>query len=295
MPITKMPLGVTAVMLPELDLAEQLALCQRVGVAGISLRPRYIMPENAGKPFANWGNYKFDLTPERLVKEGQQIRKQMDDAGVRIFGTVPAVSLSDPDEKLKLQFEGAEVVGAGAVRVAPENWRGYPAGPFKYTEVLEKTVAGYQRAVELAKPYKQKVVIETHSGMIAASPALAWNICRHFDPRELGVIFDIANFNIEGNYQPNLAVAVMGEYIDHCHVGGTRRTAGAYDAQGFRKPGLNGCPLTEADLYIPDWVKALHEAGRDVPLVIEDFTENVPGSLRLANAAAALHRVLESL
>ncbi|MCC7191774.1 MAG: sugar phosphate isomerase/epimerase [Phycisphaeraceae bacterium] len=292
---SNMPLGVTAVMLPELDLAEQLTLCQRVGVAGISLRPRHIMPENVGKPYANWGNYKFDLTPERLVKEGKQIRRQMDDAGIKVFGTVPAVSLSDTDDKLKLNFEGGQIVGAGAVRVAPENWRGYPQGPFNYREILDKTVAGYQRAVALAKPYQQKVVIETHAGMIAASPSLAWNICRHFDPRELGVIFDIANFNIEGGYQPNLAVAVMGDYIDHCHVGGTRRSAGNYDAQGFRKFGLNGCPLTEADLYIPDWIKSLHEAGRHVPLVIEDFTENMSGALRLENAAAALHRVLAAI
>lgn len=296
MPITTMPLGVTAVMLPELDLPEQLDLCRRLGVTHYSVRPRRIPDDQRGKPWGNWGNHKFDLTPERLVREGKTLRKQFDDAGITPFGTVPAVSLSDGDDALDLACEGAAAVGAGRVRIAPHGWSGYPKDrPFSYAEALDGAVAGYKRAVELAKPRGLKVVIETHAGMIAASPALALNICRNFAPEELGTIFDIANFNLEGNYHPGLAVAVLGPYIDHCHVGGVRRTPGAYDAQGFRQPGLNMCPVTEADLHIPAWIKALHDAGRHVPLMVEDFTENVSGAARLTASATALRRVLDSL
>ena len=295
MPI-HMPLGVTAVMLPELDFHEQLLLCRKLNVTHYSLRPRYIAEEQRGKPWGNWGNHKFDLTPERLVREGKQLRQQMDDAGITPFGTVPAISLADKDEVLKLAFEGGQVVGAGRVRVAPHEWSGYPKDrAFNYEEMLKRAVDGYRHAVALAKPYQQKVVIETHAGMIAASPALALNICRHFDPAELGTIFDIANFNIEGGYVPSLAVAVLGPYIDHCHVGGVRRASGSYDEHGFRRPGRLMCPLTEADLYIPDWIKALHDAGLNVPLMVENFTENMPGAARLTESAAALHRLMGSM
>lgn len=296
MPIKTLPLGVTAVMLPDLDFDEQLALLKKCGVTHYSIRPRIIPEGERGKPWGNWGNHKYDLTPARLVKEGREIRKRLLDAGLTPFGTVPAITLSDSDDVLKEAFEGAQIVEAGRVRVSPLNWTGYPHNQvINYAETVQKNVDGYQRVVALAKAYKQKVVIETHCGSIAASPALALNICRHFKPEELGTIFDIANFNIEGAYHPHLAVAVLDKYIDHVHIGGSRRVSGLYDAVGFRQSATTQTPVNEADLYIPAWLKALHESGCHVPLMIEDFTQNVPGSLRLEASAAALRRALESL
>jgi len=64
-----MELGVTAVMLPELDFDEQIALCQELGIRYYQYRPRIIPPDQRDKPYSNWGNHKFDLTPERLVRE----------------------------------------------------------------------------------------------------------------------------------------------------------------------------------------------------------------------------------
>jgi sugar phosphate isomerase/epimerase len=296
MPITTLPLGVTAVMLPELDLPEQLDLLRELGVTQYSLRPRRIPDDQRGKPWGNWGNHKFDLTPERLLREGKQLSKRFDDAGVTPFGTVPAITVDDSDDELKLSFEGAQIVGAGRVRVSPSGWSGYPKGrAFNYREALHKTIEGYKRVVAIAKPFGQKVVIETHAGMIAASPALALNICREFDPGELGTIFDIANFNLEGGYAPNLAVAVLDRYIDHVHIGGSRRVTATYDASGFLEPGFVSCPITESHLYMPAWLQALHDAGVHVPLMIENYQPNVSGEARLTETATALKRALAAL
>ena len=291
-PTKPMPLGVTAVMLPELDFAEQIALCASLGVTHYSIRPRIIPPDQVGKGWGNWGNHKFDLTPERLVREGKTIRKQLDDAGLVPFGTVPGASVLDSDDTLKLHFEGAAIVGAGRVRVAPES---YPKTPFNYAALLDKQVENFKRVAAIGKSFGQKIVLETHCYSFVASPALAWNVCRHFDPGELGVIFDLANFNIEGNTQPVLGVSVLGAYIDHCHVGGARRTSPTHDAQGFRQVTFSMCAVTEADMYIPSWIRTLHEAGLNVPLIIENFTENMPGALRLADSAVSLRRVLDTI
>lgn len=284
--------GVTAVMLPELDLPEQIALMQKLGLTHYSVRPRDIADSERSKPYSNWGNHKYDLTPRRLLAEGKELRKRLTDAGITPFGTVPAVNVSAPEDVLKMHFEGAQLVGAGRVRIAVEP---YPKTHFDYAALLKTMVEKYQRAVAIAKPYGQKIVIETHCFSFAASPALAWNICRHFDPADLGVIFDMANFNIEGMYQPVLAVAVLDKYIDHVHLGGSRRVAGSYDANGFRQSATMQAPITEAELYIPAWLQALADAGRHVPIIIEDFTENVPGALRLQQSAPALIRLLASL
>lgn len=291
-PTKPMPLGVTAVMLPELDFAEQIALCASLGVTHYSVRPRNIPPDQVGKPWGNWGNHKFNLTPDRLVREGKEMRKQLEDAGLTAFGTVPGASVLDSDDALKVHFEGAAIVGAGRVRVAPES---YPKTPFDYVALLNKQVENFKRVVAIAKSYGQKVVLETHCYSFVASPSLAWNVCRHFDPADLGVIFDLANFNIEGNTQPVLGVSVLGKYIDHCHVGGARRTSPTHDAQGFRQVAFSMCAVTEADMYIPAWIRTLHEANLNVPLIIENFTENMPGALRLADSAVSLRRVLDTI
>lgn len=286
-----MPLGVTAVMLPELDFAEQLALCRELGVTHYSLRPRIIGADQRDKPFSNWGNHKFDLTPTRLVREARAIRRQMDDAGITPFGTVPSASVSASESELKEHFEGAAAVGAGRVRVAP---LAIPQGPFDYEALLDQTVQGYGRAIELAKPFGQKLVIETHAWSLATSPALAWNICRHFDPTEIGVIFDLPNFALEGYVQPRLAVAVLRKYIDHLHIGGAAKMSNGYDGIGYRQTVNRMTPLDQSDLHIPSWLAALREAGVQAPLIIEDYTEQVPGALRLRLSVAALRRALEA-
>jgi len=287
-----MPLGVTAVMLPELELEEQIALCKRAGVTHYCVRPRVIPESQVGKPWGNWGNHKFDLTPQRLVKEGAEIKKKIEDAGMSVFGSVPTGTIDLAEDEMKLNFEGAAIVGAGRLRMQPQ---GYPQEHFDYPSFLQQQIDGFGKAIELAKPFGVKIVIETHCRSFATSPALALALCQSFSPDEIGAILDIANFNIEGFVQPNLAVAILDKYIDHAHVGGSRLHDGEYDELGFRKSQTRMCTVTDANVHIPSWINALHAAGRDVPLIIEDYTPNKTGELRLSEAAAALRRVLETL
>jgi hypothetical protein len=51
------------------------------------------------------------------------------------------------------------------------------------------------------------------------------------------------------------------------------------------------CPLPESDMYIPAWLGALHDAGLKPVLIIEDYTDHMPGALRLRNTVAALKRL----
>lgn len=283
----RLPLGVTAVMLPELDFDEQIALCQRLGVTHYQLRPRIIPEPERGKAFSFWGNHKFDLTPRRLLAEGGEIRSRLSDAGLVAFGTVPGASVTDAEADLRLHFEGAAAAGAGRVRVAPPP---LPAGPFNYASVLAQVIDAYGRAIELARPLGIRIVIETHARSLACSPGLAWSICRNFDPASIGVIFDFCNFASEGNVQPNLAVAVLQPFIDHLHVGGMQRFTASVDAAGFRVVESRMCALEESDLHFPTWLAALRDARVQVPLVIESFIAEVPGPTRLAQAVEAVKR-----
>lgn len=287
-----MPIGVTAVMLQELDFTEQLELCRELGVTHYCFRPRYIPDDCRDKPYSSHGNHKFDLTPERLLSEGGELRAKLEAYGMTAFGSVPYAMIEHSDEQLALHFDGAAAAGAGRVRVQPY---GYPAGPFNYEELLERTVARYREVIAIAQARHIKIVIETHARSLAASPGLALAICKHFDPSEIGVIFDLPNYASEGNLQPNLAVAVIRDYIDHCHIGGTRRTTGEYDVYGFRQARSQMCPMDESDLNIPEWLVALHQADVHVPLLIEDYTASLTGRHRLTHCAEATKRALTAI
>ena len=288
-----MELGVTAVMLPEVDFAEQIELCASAGVKFYQYRPRIIPEAQRGKPYSPWGNHKFDLTPQRLAREGAELTRRLRDAGMEPWGTVPSVDIDKPDDEIRLHLEGAALAEAKCVRVGPP---GYPAEPFDYAAVLDHMVERYGEIIEkLSGPMGIKLIVETHNRSLATSPALAWNIVHHFPPDRIGVIFDMPNFAIEGEIKPTLAVSVLRDHIDCCHVGGSRRVITGTDPLGFKTLGNAMCPVTESDLHVPTYIRTLHAAGIDPPLIIEDFTASMTGADRLRATAQALHRVLATL
>ncbi|MFC1805670.1 sugar phosphate isomerase/epimerase family protein, partial [Planctomycetota bacterium] len=165
-----MELGVTAVMLPDLDFGEQVELCASLGIRYYQYRPRVIPESQRDKPWGNWGNHKFDLTPDRLLAEGSELTKRLRDAGIEPWGTVPSCNADTPDDELRLHFEGAARAEAKCVRVAPPP---YPDEPFDYSELLERAVERYGEIIEtLAAPLGIKVIIETHCRCLATSPCV---------------------------------------------------------------------------------------------------------------------------
>jgi sugar phosphate isomerase/epimerase len=281
-----MELGVNAVMLPELDFAQQIELCVSAKLRYYQYRPRHIPADQRDKPFGFWGNHRFDLTPERLLAEGVELTRQLRSAGLEPWGTAPALNVDAADEQILLHIRGAAAAEARCIRCNPP---AYPRGVFDYPAYLADTIARYRHAVALAAPYGIKLIIETHSGTAACSPALAWNICRDFDPRELGLIMDIANFHREGEINPLLAVSIIGRHIDCVHIGGSRRVKSKRDEAGCAVTALEFCDLREADSYIPAWIQAIKSARPDVPLIIEDYERGVASNVRLRRCAELLH------
>jgi len=288
-----MDMGVTAVMLPDLDFDEQIALCQELGIKYYQYRPRVIAPDQRDKPYSNWGNHKFDLTPDRLVKEGAALTRRLRDAGLEPWGTVPSLSVNMRDDEIKLHLDGAAAAEASCVRCGPPP---YPSQPFDYPGLLGRVVERYAHVLQAVSiPMGIKLILETHCGTMITSPALAWNVVRHFSPEHIGVIFDIANFGREGEVNPVLAVSVLRDYIDCVHIGGNRRIITDVDALGCKRLAGQMCRMEEGDLYLPAWVKAIHDAGIGPPLIIEDFTPNMAGADRLRQSAAALKRIMAAL
>jgi sugar phosphate isomerase/epimerase len=288
-----MELGVTAVMLPELDFDEQIDLCCELGIKYYQYRPRVIPPERKSRPYHSHGNHKFDLTPDGLVKKGADLTARLRQAGMEPWGTLPSLTVDASDDQMKRDFEGALKADARCVRCAPPP---YPDEPFDYDELLDRTVARYAYIIEsISGPMGVKLLIETHTRSLACAPGLAWNLVRHFPPERIGVIFDMANFGNEGAIYPVLAVSVLRDYIDCVHIGASRRMTQDHDELGCKRVTQESCPIEEGDLHAPKWLAVLRDAGLDPPLIIEDFDLSLTGAQRLTRCAATMHRILEAM
>ncbi|MFC6442905.1 sugar phosphate isomerase/epimerase family protein [Paenalcaligenes hermetiae] len=229
--------------------------------------------------------------PQRLLEEGPQLRAAIEAAGLVPFGTVPAMHTGTDEATWRLNFQAAAAAGARTVRLTP---KAYPAGLFDYPAFLKEVVAAYERAIAIARPLGVKPVIEMHSGNLAITPGLALQIVEHFSPQDIGLILDLPNFAREGGVHPQLCLSVVRDYVDHCHLGGYRKNGGQYDAYGFRQNTGEMCALSESDLPIPRWIELLAELAtpqRPIPLIIEDYSANISGELRLRRSVAEARRL----
>lgn len=285
-------LGVTGVMLPTLDFDAQLGLCSALGIRYYQYRPRVIPDDKRSEPYSCWGNHKFDLTPERWVREGAQLTARLRDAGIEPWGAAPVCLVDMDDDTLKLLVEGAVVSEAGAIRCMPPS---YPQQAFDYADYLDRTLSRYRQVVDtICGPAKVKLLIETHAGSSASGPGLAYNILSHFESSEVGAIFDLPNFAKEGFVAPALAVSVLAPWIDCLHVGGARRVDQQTTALG-RRTVHQFCAMEESDLYLPDWFAQLADHGIDVPMIIEDYDHALPGDQALRRTVDYLKRMFASM
>ncbi|MEM9251279.1 MAG: TIM barrel protein [Planctomycetota bacterium] len=290
-------LGVTAVMLPELDFDEQIALCVDCGVTAYVFRPRVIPDRARDQPYSNWGNHRFDLTPQRLADEGQQLAARLLDAGINPVGTVPAGANGDDEDAFRLDLAGA---AAGRCRHMRIQLPAMPDGLFDWPDYLAKTRDRLARLIELATPYGVKLVIEMHAGSAAVDAVAARNLCDGFDPDRLGLIFDLPNLSREGIRHAELTLSAIRPYIDHAHVGGfthhpaTPAPGGdrPRDDAGFAKPAGTMSALSDGDLHTPTWLALLREAAPHAELIVEDYTPDKPGADRLRDTVHDVRRAL---
>ncbi|MEM9882810.1 MAG: TIM barrel protein [Planctomycetota bacterium] len=287
------PLGVTAVMLPELDFDQQVQLCVELGLTHYVFRPREIPDARRGEPYSNWGNHAFDLTPRRLADEGSTLADRLEAAGLVPFGTVPRDADGRDPDRFRLHLDGAAAARCRNVRVALPP---LPQGVFDWAAYLDDTRDRLARMLELAAAYPLKLVIEMHAGSPAVDAAAARQLCDGSDPDRLGLIFDLPNLSREGIRHAGLTVSAAGPYLDHAHVGGfthQHHPAAQRDDAGFALSGGRMCRLEDNDLHPPTWLALFRDLHPAAPLILEDYTPDIPGADRLRATTAATRRVLE--
>jgi sugar phosphate isomerase/epimerase len=282
-----MKYSATTVFLPQLSLRQQAELLSSLGYDGLELRVRRVSPEQRAKAEPSpWGYHVNDITPETFVASAAEIRRVLADHGLALAGIASAASCLELDH-VKLLLEGAVAAGAPFIRVGAA--AGYRAdGSQDYWQVFGETLAGYARVLQITRGSGVKIVLEIHGGTIHCSASLAHRIVGHFDPAEVGVIYDPQNMVKDGFETTALAVPLLGPYLAHCHVGGHRPLPSAgRDAKGTAQWTWEGCPMADGLYHFPTLIAQLRRVGYRHFISIEDFRA-APPEEKLRDAIAYL-------
>ncbi len=260
-----MKFSVTSVVLPDLEVIETCRLLRRLGFEGVEWRVRYAPADARG--YSMWGAHKSDLSPDNIGKRAAEVRRITEDHGLAM-PIIASNVRADELETIRKLAEGAALLGNVPVRV------GAPCGYDRsrpYEALYDEAVEAYGRALEVLKAAGQSAIIEIHGGTIMVSASLAWRIVSRFDPRDIGVIYDVNNMAKDGCETFRMGLELLGPYLKHCHAGGWRPVAGERRPDGTLGWKYEGCDLSDSILDIPQFMADLEAVGYSGFVSIEDF------------------------
>ena len=258
--------GIFTVMCPEYDLEETAALAASLGFDGLEWRVTKKPPEPIEKT-NYWTGNRCTVDVENVEVDLPRAKAIADRHGLEmpILGTY--LRCHEPEMVARVMKVAAEV-GCPRMRV------GAPAydGTTPYEELYTRAVEQYGEIAKLARRYRVQACVEMHMGIITPSAALTQRLVSHFDPAEIGVIFDPANMIVEGLENHQMSLELLGPYLSHVHgKNATWVVKGEND--GVVEWGHLWSPMKRGQV---DWrvvVAALKRAGYDGWVCFEDFSE----------------------
>lgn len=268
-----MKYSVFTVGLPEMTIEEALKKMKEYGYDGVDFRVTEINPEFSGEAPSYWRNNYCTVDVKRAEEQAEELKALAARYGLEINALASYLTCTDDIEKIASVMRAAKRMGAGRIRVNAPKY-----DPEKgYQKVFEEAVAGFQRVEEKARETGIKVHFEMHHGTITSSASAAHALAKNFDPKYIGVIYDTGNIIYEGLEEYQMALEILGEYLDLVHI-------------------KNACWLKKGEKYEADWAsfsdgyadfpkffKALRAIGYDGYVTFEDFSGKESSDEKLKN------------
>jgi sugar phosphate isomerase/epimerase len=201
------------VALPTLTPAQAIEELASAGYQGVEWK----VGEPAGRRpgTADYFIYQNRCTLPLTPDGDQRVRQQCRDAGVDIVGLAPYLAIGDI-AALRTAISMASAMGAGQVRIQAARWGQH--GDQHYRQLAAATREYLAVAQDLVRESGVRVVLELHQNTVAPSASLAGQMVAEFDPRFIGVIYDLGNLVVEGFEDPRIALEVLGPHLHHVHL-----------------------------------------------------------------------------
>ena len=272
--------AVFSVMCPEYDLEQTAAVVASLGFDGVEWRVTKKSPEPI-KEISYWRGNKstvdVDDIESSLPLAGKIANRHK--LAMPILGTYLRCH---EHEMIGRVMRASAEVGCYKMRIGVP---GYD-GSRPYPDLYEEAVRDYAKVAQLAAKYGVQACLEMHMDIITPSAGLAHRIVSHFDPAQVGVIFDPGNMVVEGYEQYQMALELLGPYLSHVHAKNCLwEKVGEEDGVAKWQWKMAAVKQGQAD-----WtaiVAALKKVGYDGWLSFEDFSEGETGT-KLSEALAYL-------
>jgi sugar phosphate isomerase/epimerase len=134
---------------------------------------------------------------------------------------------------------------------------------------------GYKRIEALSKKYGVKALFEMHMNNITPSASGAEKFARNFDPKYVGVIYDIGNMVSEGYEIYSWGLEILGEYLDYVHVKNAYKVRDGEYEDGSFKWKTDQSPFNEGVADFNALYEALRKIGYNDYIVTEDFSSKL--------------------
>ena len=258
--------AVFSVMCPEYDLEQTAAVVASLGCDGVEWRVTKKSPDPI-KEISYWRGNKSTVDVDDIESSLPLARKIADKHKLEmpILGTYLRCHERELIERV---MQASAEVGCYKMRIGVP---GYD-GSRPYPDLYEEAVRDYAKVAQLAAKYGVQACIEMHMDIITPSAGLAHRIVSHFDPVQVGVIFDPGNMVVEGYEQYQMALELLGPYLSHVHAKNCLwEKVGEEDGVAKWQWKMAAVKAGQTD-----WTKvfaALKKVGYDGWLSFEDFSE----------------------
>jgi sugar phosphate isomerase/epimerase len=178
---------------------------------------------------------------------------------------MPATALDD----VRKVAEGCAKWGIPMFRLGGP--RGYSRDS-NYRDLVGDTIRAFAEALKITREYGVRVILEIHRGTVSCSASQAYLVAKEFDPKDVGVIFDIANMSLGEGYEPfSMGLDLLGDYVAHVHAGGGQPVQGERDANGRPTWTWDTCDLADSIVDVPQFCRDLEARGYQGFISVEDF------------------------
>ena len=282
-----MKLSVFSVSMPEYTPDVAVKKLSALGYDGIEWRCLPVDPSKANEVPSFWGNNFCTIDENTILDRIDDISAMVKESGLQMpsLGSYLCCNAFDRIEKVA---KAAALLGIPAMRVSPYDYD----GSVNYRDLFAKAVEDYTVCEKIAKEYGVKMVMEMHNGNLTPSASAAYRLASHFDPKYIGVLYDIGNTVGEGYEQYQFAMELLGEYLAHVHV---KNEKWVCKESAFLKTAswdLEGAPLWAGCANFDKFIAALKNVGYDGWLSVEDFTMTVSTDEKIANNIQYLRSIL---
>ncbi len=276
-----MKFAVFTVMTPEWDLATAARRIAAAGYDGIEWRVQRVDPACASEPPSFWGNNRATVPVDGIEEEAERVRQITEAAGLEMAPLASYLNVAELD-RIKAVFRAAQRMGAPAVRV---NLDRYDRSR-RYQALYGEAIARLEPVVALARETGVKALVELHFGNICPSAGLAHRLLSHFDPRDIGAIYDPGNMVAEGMENWRLGMELLGEYLAHVHIKNQAWQVDHTEPDGTVVWRCQAAPLREGIVNWREVLADLRAVGYDGWLSFEDFSTASPTEQKIAENLA---------